>query len=157
MSHDNQELQKPVTSLKTQTSALSTEDALNNIHDINRLSETAAGVALANYIETGDPKFLSALDTLNNQAKQNMPNNNPRAQSTVTSSEKQAGAMSMEDTLNNIHDVNRLLETASGVALANFIETGDSQFLDALNNLNNQSEQSRSEFSKLYNNVKSSK
>ncbi|KZN49799.1 hypothetical protein [Pseudoalteromonas luteoviolacea] len=157
MSDNNQKLQKPVTSSKTQTSALSTEDALKSIHDVNRLSETAAGVALANYIETGDPKFISALGALNNQTKPNMSNNPTNVQSTVTSSEKQAGALSMEDALSNIHDMNRLLETAAGVALANYIETGDPLFLDALNNLNNQSEQSRSEFSKLYNNVKSSK
>ena len=40
-----------------QSSALAMSDATDNLRNINTLSTTAIGVALSQYIETGDPKF----------------------------------------------------------------------------------------------------
>lgn len=57
-----------------QSGALAVQDAANTMRDMNTLLSTAAGVALANFIESGDPKYLEALDKLNAQAKDSKTN-----------------------------------------------------------------------------------
>lgn len=54
--------------------ALAVQDAANNMRDMNDLLSTASGVALANFIESGDVKYLETLQTLNTQANQSISN-----------------------------------------------------------------------------------
>lgn len=72
----------------------------------------------------------------------------------------QSGALAVQDAANSYRDMNTLLTTASGVALANFIETGDSSFLEALGKINDQALASKANFIDLYtsvNNVRTEK
>lgn len=45
-----------------QSSALAMADATDNLRNLNTLSTTAIGVALAQFIETGDPKYSSMIE-----------------------------------------------------------------------------------------------
>ncbi|MER2494659.1 hypothetical protein ABS858_01005 [Vibrio neptunius] len=65
----------------------------------------------------------------------------------------QQGALNVEDAENSYRDMNTLLEQASGVALANFIETGDASYLAALDTINAQSKALKENFIDLYSNV----
>lgn len=65
----------------------------------------------------------------------------------------QSGALAVQDAANSYRDMNTLLTTASGVALANFIETGDASFLNALDKINQQAKASKDNFIELYANV----
>ena len=65
----------------------------------------------------------------------------------------QQGALNVEDAENSYRDMNTLLEQASGVALANFIETGDASYLAALDKINAQSKASKENVIDLYSNV----
>ncbi|CAM3790134.1 hypothetical protein VA7868_00439 [Vibrio aerogenes CECT 7868] len=62
----------------------------------------------------------------------------------------QSGALAVQDAANSYRDMNTLLTTASGVALANFIETGDAQYLKALDTINHQAQASKNNFIDLY-------
>ncbi|OCQ23240.1 hypothetical protein A7985_04670 [Pseudoalteromonas luteoviolacea] len=75
----------------------------------------------------------------------------------ATSLQSKNGALSAEDAANNIRDMNDLLSTAAGVALANFIESGDIQFLKGLEDLDAQSKIAMKQFIELYNSVRTSK
>lgn len=44
-----------------QSTALALSDATDNLRNLNTLSTTAIGVALSQYIETGDDKFSSII------------------------------------------------------------------------------------------------
>jgi|GEM_PF-2196932 len=88
-----------------------------------------------------------------------MPNtvkNNDKTQAIVDKSLAQSGALAVQDAGNNMRDMNTLLSTASGVALANFIENGDVKYLKALEDLNKQAKVSTEHFIDLYNNVTNS-
>lgn len=77
MSSDNSEINKTMSIADksiAQSGALAVQDVANNMRDMNTLLSTASGVALANFIETGDPKYLNALETLNDQAKSSQKN-----------------------------------------------------------------------------------
>ncbi|MGF1747676.1 MULTISPECIES: hypothetical protein [Vibrio] len=65
----------------------------------------------------------------------------------------QSGALAVQDAANNMRDMNTLLSTASGVALANYIETGDPSYLDALKQLNEQAKAAKGNFIDLYSSV----
>ncbi|SHO56633.1 hypothetical protein [Vibrio quintilis] len=65
----------------------------------------------------------------------------------------QSGALAVQDAANSYRDMNTLLTTASGVALANFIETGDAQYLKALDTINHQAQASKNNFIDLYTQV----
>lgn len=56
-------------------------------------------------------------------------NNSDKTQVIVDKSLAQSGALAVQDAGNNMRDMNTLLSTASGVALANFIEHGDVKYL----------------------------
>lgn len=45
-----------------QSTAMALADATDNLRNINTLSTTAIGVALSQYIETGDPKFSTVIE-----------------------------------------------------------------------------------------------
>jgi len=85
-----------------------------------------------------------------------MSNDNLEINKTKSIAEKsivQSGALAVQDAANTMRDMNTLLSTASGVALANFIETGDAKYLDALEKLNDQAKLSKSNFIDLYTSV----
>lgn len=85
-----------------------------------------------------------------------MSNDNFEINKTKSIAEKsivQSGALAVQDAANTMRDMNTLLSTASGVALANFIETGDAKYLDALEKLNDQAKLSKSNFIDLYTSV----
>lgn len=85
-----------------------------------------------------------------------MSNDNVEVNKTKSIAEKsivQSGALAVQDAANTMRDMNTLLSTASGVALANFIETGDAKYLDALEKLNDQAKLSKSNFIDLYSSV----
>ncbi|AQM69927.1 hypothetical protein ACOMICROBIO_LMKGKHOH_04029 [Vibrio sp. B1FIG11] len=65
----------------------------------------------------------------------------------------QSGALAVQDAANSFRDMNTLLTTASGVALANFIESGDASYLQALDKINEQAKASKDNFIELYSNV----
>lgn len=65
----------------------------------------------------------------------------------------QSGALAVQDAANSYRDMNTLLTTASGVALANFIESGDTSYLAALDKINEQAKASKDNFIELYSNV----
>ena len=65
----------------------------------------------------------------------------------------QSGALAGQDAANSYRDMNTLLTTASGVALANFIESGDTSYLAALDKINEQAKASKDNFIELYSNV----
>lgn len=44
-----------------QSTALAMSDATDNLRNLNTLSSTAIGVALSQFIETGDPKFSAVI------------------------------------------------------------------------------------------------
>lgn len=83
----------------------------------------------------------------------NKLNNGDSTQAIAEKSLAQSGALAVQDAANNMRDMNTLLSTASGVTLANFIESGDIKYLQALDNLNKQAETSTNHFIELYNNV----
>ncbi len=76
-----------------------------------------------------------------------------KTQNIADKSIAQSGALAVQDAANNMRDMNTLLSTASGVALANYIETGDSSYLDALKQLNDQAKAAKGNFIDLYNSV----
>ena len=45
-----------------QSTAIALADATDNLRNINTLSTTAIGVALSQYIESGDPKFKEVIE-----------------------------------------------------------------------------------------------
>jgi hypothetical protein len=45
-----------------QAAAIAVQDAADSLRGMTALASTAAGVALAQYLATGDPRFLEALD-----------------------------------------------------------------------------------------------
>ena len=65
----------------------------------------------------------------------------------------QSGALAVQDAANSYRDMNTLLTTASGVALANFIESGDTSYLAALDKINEQAKASKDNFIELYSKV----
>lgn len=52
-----------------QSGALAVQDAANNMRETNTLLSTASGAILSNFIKTGDPKYLKAIEDLNSQSK----------------------------------------------------------------------------------------
>jgi len=83
----------------------------------------------------------------------NTTTNDDKTQVIVDKSLAQSGALAVQDAANNMRDMNTLLSTASGVALANFIESGDIKYLTALEDLNKQTKTSTGHFIELYKNV----
>jgi hypothetical protein len=79
--------------------------------------------------------------------------NDDKTQIIVDKSLAQSGALAVQDAANNMRDMNTLLSTASGVTLANFIESGDVKYLKALDDLNKQAKTSTNHFIDLYTNV----
>ncbi|GLT19135.1 hypothetical protein GCM10007938_29170 [Vibrio zhanjiangensis] len=65
----------------------------------------------------------------------------------------QSGALAVQDAANSFRDMSTLLTTASGVALANFIESGDASYLQALDKINEQARASKENFVELYSHV----
>ncbi|WP_421846570.1 hypothetical protein [Marinomonas sp.] len=65
----------------------------------------------------------------------------------------QSGALAVQDAANSYRDMSTLLTTASGVTLANYIETGNPEYLMALDKINEQSQASRNNFIELYSSV----
>ena len=88
-----------------------------------------------------------------------MPNEatQDKTQSIASKSLAQSGALAVQDAANTMRDMNTLLSTAAGVALANFIESGDPKYLEALDKLNSQAKDSKSNFIDLYSSVTESK
>ncbi|KJZ09902.1 MAG: hypothetical protein ACPGUE_10560 [Marinomonas sp.] len=80
-----------------------------------------------------------------------------KTQSIASKSLAQSGALAVQDAANTMRDMNTLLSTAAGVALANFIESGDPKYLEALDKLNSQAKDSKSNFIDLYSSVTESK
>ncbi|KZN61677.1 hypothetical protein [Pseudoalteromonas luteoviolacea] len=104
-------------------------------------SDTIKAIEITSFIHAVERKRLASLFAdLNGQA---------------SSLQSKNGALSAEDAANNMRDLNALLSTAAGVALANFIESGDIQYLKALENLDNQSKVALKHFIELYNTVSS--
>ncbi|MCF2859538.1 hypothetical protein L1286_18815 [Pseudoalteromonas sp. SMS1] len=66
---------------------------------------------------------------------------------------KDNGALSRDDAQNNMRDMNTLLSTAAGTALAKFLESGDTKYLEALTNLNEHAQRSLKHFISLYHSV----
>ena len=57
-----------------QSTAIAIQDATDNLRNLNTISATAIGVALAQYIETGDAKYEEAIEyaqKISNTAAQN--------------------------------------------------------------------------------------
>lgn len=79
--------------------------------------------------------------------------NQDKTNSIAGKSLAQSGALAVQDAANTMRDMNTLLSTAAGVALANFIESGDPKYLDALDKLNSQSKDSKTNFIDLYTSV----
>jgi len=80
-----------------------------------------------------------------------------KTHSIASKSLAQSGALAVQDAANTMRDMNTLLSTAAGVALANFIESGDPKYLEALDKLNAQAKDSKSNFIDLYSSVTESK
>ncbi|CAH9064896.1 hypothetical protein PSECIP111951_03245 [Pseudoalteromonas holothuriae] len=157
-----------------QTGALAVQDAATNMRDMNALLSTASGAALAKFIEQGDVKYLQALEDLNKQTKtstdhfidlfnsvtnsqnKQLDDESNKTQIIADKSLAQTGALAVQDAANNMRDMNTLLSTASGVALANFIEHGDVKYLQALEDLNKQTKISTDHFIDLFNSVTNS-
>ena len=76
-----------------------------------------------------------------------------QTQALANKSITQSGALAVQGATNNLRDINTLLATASGVAFANFIESGDVNFLRALENLNKQAEIFTKNFVGIYQSV----
>lgn len=66
---DEYKTQKIADKSLAQSGALAVQDAANNMRETNMLLSTASGVILSNFIETGDLKYLKALEDLNSQSK----------------------------------------------------------------------------------------
>lgn len=76
-----------------------------------------------------------------------------RTQNIADKSIAQAGALAVHDAANNMRDTNTLLSTALGVTMANYIESGDPKYLEAIKTLKQQSRESKQDFIDLYNSV----
>lgn len=48
-----------------QSAAIAVQDAVANLRNLNSMSATAIGVSLAQYIQTGDYKFITAITNAN--------------------------------------------------------------------------------------------
>lgn len=57
-----------------QSTALALSDATDNLRNLNTLSTTAIGVALSQYIESGDPKFSEVLQEAQNVVTRGVEN-----------------------------------------------------------------------------------
>lgn len=62
----------------------------------------------------------------------------------------QSGALAVQDAANSYQDISSFLTTASGVTLS---KTGNSEYLMALDKINEQSQASRNNFIELYSSV----
>ena len=51
--------------LVAQSAAIAVQDAVATLRNLNAMSATAIGVSLAQYIETGDYKFITAISNAN--------------------------------------------------------------------------------------------
>jgi len=51
-----------------QSTAIAVQDAVANLRNLNSISATAIGVSLAQYIQTGDYKFVCAITQANKVA-----------------------------------------------------------------------------------------
>ncbi|MDO6708354.1 hypothetical protein [Photobacterium sp. 1_MG-2023] len=76
-----------------------------------------------------------------------------KTQNMVDKSLAQSGALAVQDAANNLREMNTLLSTASGVALANFIETGDVNYLKAIDDINSQAKNSTDHFINIFTRV----
>ena len=45
-----------------QSTAIAIQDATDNLRNLNTISATAMGVSMAQFIETGDPKYAQAIE-----------------------------------------------------------------------------------------------
>ena len=79
--------------------------------------------------------------------------NYPTIQSFVDQSIERSGKLAVQETANKMRDMNTLVSTAAGTALANYIESGNPKFLDALKSLNQQDNVSKNDFIALFNAV----
>ncbi|CDU04681.1 conserved hypothetical protein [Vibrio coralliirubri] len=59
---------KPKLTSVANSTSIAIQDATDNLRNINSIATTSIGVAMANFAETGDPKFLEVI----NQSKQLM-------------------------------------------------------------------------------------
>ena len=55
--------------LVAQSAAIAVQDAVATLRNLNSMSATAIGVSLAQYIQTGDYKFITAISNANTVAK----------------------------------------------------------------------------------------
>ncbi|TQF70626.1 hypothetical protein [Pseudoalteromonas luteoviolacea] len=95
--------------------------------------------SISNFIATVDrEKLASLVDAINEQD---------------SSGSVLRGALSLDDADQTMRDMNTLLSSATGVALAKFLESGDTKYLEALENLNHQAKASTEHFIQLYESV----
>lgn len=80
-------------------------------------------------------------------------NETDKTQVIANKSMAQTGALAVQDAATNMRDMNTLLSTASGAALAKFLESGDTKYLAALENLNKQAKTSTEHFISLFKSV----
>jgi|GEM_PF-1268413 len=57
-----------------QSTAIAMADATDNLRNLNTLSTTAIGVALSNYIETGNPEHAKAIEAAQTVAEKGAQN-----------------------------------------------------------------------------------
>ncbi|ALO41667.1 hypothetical protein AAEU28_12800 [Pseudoalteromonas sp. SS15] len=57
-----------------QSTALAMADATDNLRNLNTLSTTAIGVALSQFLETGDSKYVEAISTAQSIVSQGAEN-----------------------------------------------------------------------------------
>lgn len=119
--------------------------------EMQTLLETKSGRAMANFVHSGDSEHLQQVDTDFLQKLKQM--SEQEHQSTVEKSMAQTGALEVQDAATNMRDMNTLLSTASGAALAKFLESGDTKYLAALENLNKQAKISTEHFINLFKSV----
>ncbi|CAM3924032.1 hypothetical protein [Vibrio aquimaris] len=84
---------KPIESAKNtatqsiaQSSAMALSDATDNLRNLSSIGTTAIGVALGQFIETGDPKYLEGIDKAGevvNQAISNFSELGTRAKENI--------------------------------------------------------------------------
>lgn len=53
-----------------QSTAIAIQDATDNLRNINTISSTAMGVAMAQFLATGEPKYAQAIEMAQNMATQ---------------------------------------------------------------------------------------
>lgn len=80
-------------------------------------------------------------------------NETDKTQVIANKSIAQTGALAVQDAATNMRDMNTLVSTASGAALAKFLESGDTKYLVALENLNKQTKTSTEHFISLFKSV----